>query len=107
MRICRCPLAILQVGEEFLQQLRLVLHARDRSVALYLNRSISLELDLPAPARERDLDHHRVWPRVAKPIRGTRLIETVEEGQEASNDIHPSMRQQIGDYLAGTYPPLS
>jgi 8-oxo-dGTP pyrophosphatase MutT (NUDIX family) len=22
-------------------------------------------------------------------------------------DIHPSMRQQIGDYLAGTYPPLS
>jgi hypothetical protein len=21
-------------------------------------------------------------------------------------DIHPSMRQQIGDYLAGTYPPL-
>jgi 8-oxo-dGTP pyrophosphatase MutT (NUDIX family) len=22
-------------------------------------------------------------------------------------DIHPSMRQQIGDYLAGTYPPLA
>jgi 8-oxo-dGTP pyrophosphatase MutT (NUDIX family) len=22
-------------------------------------------------------------------------------------DIHPSMQQQIGDYLAGTYPPLS
>jgi ADP-ribose pyrophosphatase YjhB (NUDIX family) len=31
----------------------------------------------------------------------------VSPGNLGDYDIHASMRQQIGDYLAGTYPPLS
>ncbi len=34
---------------------------------------------------------------------GVRFVQPAELGQY---DIHPSMRQQIGDYFAGTYPYL-
>ena len=33
-------------------------------------------------------------------------VRFVNPGDLDAYDIHPSMRQQIGDYLAGTYPPL-
>ena len=34
-------------------------------------------------------------------------VRFVSPGDLGGYDIHPSMRQQIGDYLAGTSPPLS
>jgi len=33
-------------------------------------------------------------------------VRFVSPGDLGDYDIHPSMRQQIGDYLAGSYPPL-
>lgn len=50
---------------------------------------------------------------IGRPIGGQPTINNEADGvrfvQPAdlnSYDIHPSMRQQIGDYLAGTYPYL-
>jgi len=67
VRICRSPLAAFEVFEELLQQLRLILDATDRSIPRDLYRSVFHELDFPAPPRQRDLDHDRFWPGVAKP----------------------------------------
>jgi len=43
-------------------------------------------------------------PTVGDEADGVRFVDPADLDEY---DIHPSMRQQIGDYLAGTYPPLN
>ena len=51
---------------------------------------------------------------IGRPVAGQPTVNAEADGVQWVHpdeldkyDVHPSMRQQIGDYLAGTYPPLA